>query len=100
MIIRIVLYRLRPEACGNYLATNQQWAAEAFDKVGDVIPQIVKLETGINENRADWSCDFSVLLELTSWEGIELFNEHPQVKKVNDFMNKISIEKRVVEFIN
>jgi len=94
-----MLYRLKPEACGNYLATNLQWSADAFNKVKGCIPQLQNLETGINECKLDWSSDFSVLLEFTSWEAVDIFINLPLVKKALDFMTKISSEQRVIEFL-
>ena len=95
---KIVLYRLKTEACGNALSTNQLWAAEAFDNLKNIIPQITRLETGINQNRLDWSSDFSIFVEFTSWEAIEIFDNHRAVRKAYEFMDKISCEQRLVEF--
>jgi len=95
---KILLYRLKPEACGNQKSTNQVWASEAFAKAKGIIPQLQTLETGININRLDWSCDFSVLLEFRSWEAISIFEAQPLVKEAYEFMDKISCEKRLVEF--
>ena len=95
---KILFYRLKTEACGNMLPTNQVWAAEAFDNLKTIIPQITRLETGINQNRLDWSSDFSLLVEFTSWETINIFDNHRAVKKTYEFMDKISCEQRLVEF--
>jgi len=95
---KILLYRLKTEAFGNVLSTNQVWAAEAFNKLRTIIPQITRLETGINQNRLDWSSDFSLLVEFTSWEAIDIFDNHPAVKEAYEFMDKISCEQRLVEF--
>jgi len=95
---KIVLYRLKPEACGNVLSTNQVWAAEVFDKLKTIIPQITRLESGINNNRLDWSSDFSLLVEFTSWEAIDIFDHHRAVKEAFEFMDKIICEQRLVEF--
>ncbi|MCF7918630.1 MAG: Dabb family protein [Candidatus Cloacimonetes bacterium] len=98
MVSKIVLYRFRSEACGNYLATNQEWAAEAFAKLKDLIPQLTLVETGINFNKLDWACDFSVTFELTSWAAIETLLQQPQVKEAFDFAEKVSYEKRQLDF--
>jgi len=99
MVCRVILYRFRDEACGNYKATNQDWAAEAFDKIADVIPQLKRMETGINFNKLDWASDFSVTFELSAWSAIELLMEQPIVKEAFEFVAKVSIEKRQIDYL-
>lgn len=99
MVIKIQMYRMRPEACGNFKATNQDWAAEKFSALKGIIPQLRKLETGINTNRLDWSGDFCVYMEFSSWSALEEFAGKREVREVYEFISKVTCEERQIEFI-
>ena len=99
MVSKIVLYRFLSEARGNYLATNQEWAAEKFAQLTGLIPQLVLVETGVNFSRLEWSCDFAVILEFTSWSAIEILMQQPLAQQAFAFAESISFEHRQLDYI-
>lgn len=99
MVSKIIMYRFRSEAGGNYKETNLDWAVEKFAACSNVIPQLKLVETGINICPVDWSCDLAVIFELTSWSAVDTLLENDIVKHALDFAAGVSFEKRQIDYI-
>lgn len=62
------------------------------------IPQIKKMEVGINADQTDAASDVLLYSEFDSWEDLQTYHKHPEHQRVVEFLNKVRSEKRVVDY--
>jgi hypothetical protein len=98
MIKHIVLWKLKDFAEG---ATKQQNALKVKAMLEDMrgkIPEMLKLEVGLNFEVSDSACDISLYSEFTSLEALDAYQIHPEHIKVKNFLPLVRIERRVVDY--
>lgn len=62
------------------------------------IPQIRKIEVGINFNKSDVAGDVVLYSEFDTAEDLEIYQGHPEHKKVADFISNVRISRMVVDY--
>jgi hypothetical protein len=62
------------------------------------IPQLRKVEVGINFNNSDAAGDVVLYSEFDSVEDLEIYQEHPEHKKVAAFISNVRISRMVVDY--
>lgn len=98
MIKHIVMWRLFDFAEGNTKKENAMKLKEKLLALRGKIPQIKKMEVGINFDRTDAASDVVLYSEFNSLEDLQTYQKHPEHQKVVEFLNKVRSEKRVVDY--
>jgi Stress responsive A/B Barrel Domain len=98
MIKHIVMWRLFDFAEGNTKKENALKLKEKLISLPDKIPQIKKMEVGINVDGTDAASDVVLYCEFDSLEDLKAYQIHPEHQKVVGFLNKVRSEKRGVDY--
>ena len=63
-----------------------------------IIPEIRALEIGININPSENACDAVLISEFDTLETLKIYREHPEHKKVSQFVKTVRDDRSVVDF--
>jgi hypothetical protein len=94
MIVHIVFLKLKEQ---NKEANIQKTKAMLEDMVGKV-PQLRKLEVGIDFNGSERACDMSLYTEFDSKEDLHAYAVHPVHQKVIEFIRDVAEFTKVVDY--
>ena len=99
MIKHIVCFRLADEAEGKTKAENAQIIKEGLENLVNLIPQLRKIEVGIN-HPATSATNFDVVLysEFDSIDDLNTYQEHPEHKKVGAYIVKVKTDRVCVDY--
>jgi hypothetical protein len=98
MIKHIVMWRLFDFADGKGKKENALQLKEKLLSLPEKIPQIKKMEVGINIDQTDAASDVALYSEFDSLEDLRTYQKHPEHQKIVEFLNKVRSEKRVVDY--
>lgn len=99
MIKHIVFFKLAETAEGKSKAENAQYIKEQLESLIQVIPQIKKIEVGINAPGAPASnFDIALYSEFESLEELDIYQNHPEHKKVAAYIGKIRTDRACVDY--
>jgi hypothetical protein len=63
------------------------------------IPEIKKLEVGININKSPAAFDMTLYSEFENEEALEIYQKHPEHVKVSEFVTRVRDDRAVVDYI-
>lgn len=96
MIKHVVTFRLSGSA-----ETKREVAVrfcEALQRLPEVIPELVSMETGVNVNPAeDW--DVSLIATARSLEDVAAYSEHPAHKQAVEIIAPYKAARACVDFV-
>lgn len=95
MIKHIVMWKLKNFAEGKTKEENFKFIKESLENLADLIPEIKFIEVGKNINNSDSAFDAVLYSEFDSPEDLEIYQNHPEHKKISEYVTKIR-DKRVV----
>lgn len=98
MIKHIVMWRLFNFADGTSKQENALRLKEMLLSLPAKIPQIKKMEVGLNIDQTDAASDIVLYTEFHSLEDLKTYQKHAEHQKVVEFLNKVRSEKRVVDY--
>ncbi|MDO6354216.1 Dabb family protein [Caloramator sp. CAR-1] len=98
MIKHIVMWRLKDEAEGRRKDENAKAMKSILEDLKGKIDVIQHLEVGINFAKSDAAFDVALYSEFKSKEDLEKYINHPEHKKVVEFINKVREERYVVDY--
>jgi hypothetical protein len=99
MVKHIVLWKLADSAEGKRKEENAQIIKSTIEDLKKSIPQIIKIEIGFNYNQSDAAYDVALYSEFASHKDLEIYQDHPEHKKVADFISKVRIARVVADYI-
>ena len=99
MLKHIVCFRLADEAEGKTKAENAQIIKEGLENLVNLIPQLRKIEVGIN-HPATPASNFDVVLysEFDSIDDLNTYQEHPEHKKEGANIVKVKTDRVCVDY--
>ena len=99
MIKHIVCFQLANEAEGKTKAENAQIIKNSLENLIHLIPQAKKIEVGINHPETP-SSNFDLVLycEFESVEDLNIYQEHPEHKKVGAYIAKVKTGRVCVDY--
>ena len=99
MIKHIVCFRLADEAEGKTKAENAQIIKEGLENLVNLIPQLRKIEVGINHPGTS-ATNFDIVLysEFDSIDDLNTYQEHPEHKKVGAYIVKVKTDRVCVDY--
>jgi len=98
MVKHIVMWKLAEFAEGGSKQQNAQKMRDMLVALKHSIPQIVRIEVGINFNVSDAAWDVILFSEFESVNDLETYQEHPEHKKVGVFIGKIRTDRAVADY--
>ncbi len=99
MIKHIVCFRLADEAEGKSKAENAQIIKEGLENLVNLIPQVKKIEVGIN-HPATPVTNFDVVLysEFDCIDDLNIYQDHSEHKKVGAYIGKVKTDRICVDY--
>ena len=99
MIKHIVFFGLADNAEGKSKAENAVIIKSGLENLKHLIPQIKKIEVGINyPNAPKTNYDIALYSEFDTFEDIDIYQEHPEHKKVAAYIGKVRISRAAVDY--
>ena len=99
MIKHIVFFGLADNAEGKSKAENAGIIKSELENLKQHIPQIKKIEVGINyPNAPKTNYDIALYSEFDTFEDIDIYQEHPEHKKVAAYIGKVRISRAAVDY--
>ncbi|GAK61681.1 stress responsive alpha-beta barrel domain protein [Candidatus Vecturithrix granuli] len=98
MVKHIVMWKLKETAEGASKAENLKTAQAQLEALTTKIPELNSLEVGIDFNRSAAAYDIVLVTEFESREALEAYQNHPEHRKVADFIGKIRQDRAVVDY--
>lgn len=99
MIKHIVFFQLAESAEGNSKIENARIIKTRLENLKNLIPEILKIEVGINVPNAP-KTDFDIALysEFESYETLDAYQEHPEHKLVASYIGKVRTNRAAVDY--
>jgi len=99
MIKHIVFFSLADNAEGKSKAENALIIKKALENLVHLIPVIKKLEVGINyPDSPKTNYDIALYSEFDNFEAIDIYQEHPEHKKVASYIGKVKTSRAAVDY--
>ena len=99
MIKHIVFFGLADSAEGKSKVENAQIIKSGLENLIHLIPQIKKIEVGINyPNAPKTNYDIALYSEFDAMEDVDIYQEHPEHKKVAAYIAKVKISRAAVDY--
>ena len=99
MIKHIVMWKLKEHAEGCNKLENAQKLKSRLESLADKIAEIKFVEAGINFDDSDAAFDVVLYSEFENKETLKAYQAHPEHQRIiKEFLNKIRIEKKVVDY--
>ena len=99
MIKHIVFFGLADNAEGKSKAENAQIIKKELENLKNLIPEIKKIEVGINyPNAPKTNYDIALYSEFDNFDAIDIYQEHPEHKKVAAYIGKVRISRAAVDY--
>ena len=97
MIRHVVMWRFADEAEGKTRQQNMEYIRDRLMALPPIIPQIKRMEIGIDIGRTDKSYDMMLLAEFESMEALAEYRDHPDHMAVSRYVGKVSIARVVAD---
>ena len=97
MIKHIVMWTVKDTETNSRKDNAEQLKAMLDGLVG-TIPEVVSLETGVNELEGEGAMDVVMVSGFDTWEDLDSYQKHPEHQKVVEFVKQIRVERRAVDY--
>ena len=98
MVKHIVMWKLKDFSEGKSREDNIKYIKEMLEALPGVIKEIKFIEVGANIN-ADTSYDAVLYSEFETLEDLEIYQEHPEHKKISEYVGKVRESRIVGDYI-
>ncbi|MHB9054533.1 MAG: Dabb family protein [Paludibacteraceae bacterium] len=99
MIKHIVFFQLSDEAEGKTKAENARIIKEGLENLIHIIPELKKIEVGINLPEAPvTNYDVSLYSEFESMIGLDIYSKHPAHLKITEYIGKVRTARACVDY--
>ena len=96
MIKHVVMWKLKNEALNNNKEKNAKLISEKLSALYGIIPEIVNIEVGINENGGDF--DVILISEFNSFEDLKAYDSHPEHQKAKAFIIEVAEKREAIDY--
>lgn len=98
MIKHIVMWKLSPLSEQKTKKENAEKIKVMLENLRQYIPQINKIEVGINFNESDAAYDVVLYSEFASADDLQIYQKHPEHIKVAEFIAKVKTDRVVADY--
>ncbi|MBE6577153.1 MAG: Dabb family protein [Ruminococcaceae bacterium] len=95
MIRHVVMWKFKPEAEGKTKEENMAIVKDSLYALLPIIPEIKRMEIGLDVKHTDMSMDLMLLTEFDNMDTLAYYANHPEHLKVSGYVRKV-VETRVV----
>ncbi len=99
MIKHVVIWKLKETAMGATKYENALAMKTRLEALSEKIPQIISIEVGINITVSATAGDVVLISTFADDEALETYTNHPEHKKVADFVSSVRLERTVVDYV-
>lgn len=98
MVTHIVFFNMLPQAEGASAEENAAKLVNLLQGLPAKIPELVKLEAGVDFSRSPASYDVGLVTHFRSPADLEAYRVHPEHQKVVAFVQKTTSARAVVDY--
>lgn len=98
MLKHIVLFKLKPSAEGASKEANAKKIKTDLEALTAKIPQIKKMEVGINCIPGEAAYDIAIYSEFANEADLSSYAKHPEHLKIVEFVGKVRENRVVVDY--
>jgi hypothetical protein len=98
VFVHIVIWRLKESANGKSAQENALEMRRRFEALRGVIPDMPRLDLGIDVSRGEQSADVALYTEFTSSAAHDVYQAHPAHLEIVAFVKTVVAERRVVDY--
>ena len=99
MIKHIVFFCLAENAEGKSKAENAQIIKSELENLKNFIPEIKKIEVGINiPNTKKTDFDIALYSEFNNFAELDIYQEHPEHKRIASYIGKVRTARAAVDY--
>lgn len=95
MIVHIVMFQFKEENKERNIAM----VKERLEDLVDLIPELEKMEVGVNFNESERAYDLSLYSTFASQEDLGAYAVHPEHMKVVALIKELTETSKVVDYI-
>ena len=99
MLKHIVLFKLKEQAEGAGKDQNARKLKAELEALAGKIPQIRKIEVGINTVPSEAAYDVALYSEFSNKDDLQIYQKHPEHLKVVDLVKTIAAGRAVVDYV-
>jgi len=99
MLKHIVLFKLKDQAVGAGKDQNARRLKAELEALPGKIPQIRKMEVGINMVPSEAAYDVAIYSEFTDKGALEIYQKHAEHMKVVELVKEVAAGRAVVDYI-
>ena len=98
MIKHIVMWKLKNYAEGASKEKNAMLVKSKLEALKKKVKQVKVLEVGFNLNTSPNAYDVVLYCEFETVEDLNKYKTHAEHKKVGDFVSKVRLERKAIDF--
>ena len=98
MLKHIVVWKFNDSAEGKTKEENLNFVKDSLYALVDKIPQIKKMEIGIDVSGTDMSGDMVLITEFENKDELKIYAEHPEHVKLSGYVRKVIVSRTVVDY--
>ena len=98
MVKHIVMWKLLDHAEGATKKENAVRLKEKLEALKDKISVIQSIEVGLNFNTTEAAFDVALYSEFQSQQDLQTYQKHPEHVRVAALVNKVRLERAVVDY--
>lgn len=98
MIKHIVLWKLHSQTEHGTSSEAAQKAKTILEGLLGVVPTLKKIEIGFNINPDSTCSDLALYSEFDSWDAFVEYRDHPEHKKVGEFIRVIASGRSSIDY--
>jgi hypothetical protein len=99
MIKHIVMWRLKKEAGGKTKAENAKLIKEKLAALPAAIPEILKMEVGINFSSQETAYDAVLVSEFADEAALNRYVDHPAHQEVAAFVKSVREARAMADYV-
>ena len=96
MIKHVVMWKLKSESENSTKEENARQIRDKLCALYGVIPEIIEIEVGINENGGNF--DVILVSKFKSFEDLKAYDSHPEHQKVREFVRSVVESREAVDY--
>jgi hypothetical protein len=98
MVKHVVMWKFRDGADGKTRHEHALWIKKHLESLVGVIPEIITLEVGVNENTTDAAFDAVLIATYADKEAMGRYAAHPEHKKISEYCKTVRETRTVVDY--
>lgn len=98
MLKHIVMWKLKDEAEGRSKKENALELKKRLEALKDPVPEVLELEVGLQFEPSEAAYDALLFSVFKDKAALETYQKHPEHQKVVEFVKKIILDRKVVDY--